>query len=227
MDIKERLWTIQDAAEYLHVAEKTVQRIVQRGELPAVKLGGQWRFIPEQLSEWLHAKGTRPDSLRDLLRVDPVAVPIDRLLRPERIIHAPDAPDADAVLRTLSAATHAAFPAIDPEDYYAALKERETLASTAIGNGIAVPHIRRIEDNPAGSMDIFMLITPEPIQYGAAWCSVYCLVCTDDIVLHLRIIQKIAYALNRKGLVEAIQSQNDSSATVATILEAERRRHDE
>src|SRR6056297_278066 len=108
MDITERLWTLSDAARYLHVAEKTIARMIQRGELPAVRLGGQWRFMPEQLSQWLHDRTSRPDSLRDLLRVDPIAVPIDRLIRREHIFCGNPAQTQTKVLAALTDAVHAA-----------------------------------------------------------------------------------------------------------------------
>lgn len=222
MDITERLWSIQDAASYLHIAEKTVSRMIQRGELPAVRLGGQWRFVPEQLSEWLHAKGSRPDSLRDLLRIDPLAVPIDRLLHPDRIVTKDDSPHADAVLQRLAEMVGATYPTVDPEEYKEALQDREDLASTSLGGGLAIPHIRRIEDNPPESMDIFTIITQQPVRYGGGECSLFCLVVTNDLVLHLRILQKIGYVLRKDGLVETLQSIGHPDDVIARVLEAER-----
>jgi len=222
MDITGRLWSIQDAASYLHIAEKTVSRMIQRGELPAVRIGGQWRFIPEQLSRWLNDQGARPDSLRDLLRLDPIAVPIDRILKPEHIICKSQAGSARGVLRELAEKAHEAFPGIDPEEYHSALLAREELASTVIGNGLAVPHIRRIESNPPGSMELFVLITENPVHYGGTDCSIFCLICTDDLVLHLRIIQKVAYVLRRRDTIETLEDQKVPEAVIATILAAER-----
>lgn len=222
MDNTERLWSIQDAASYLHIAEKTVSRMIQRGELPAVRLGGQWRFVPEQLSEWLHAKGSRPDSLRDLLRIDPLAVPIDRLLHPDRIVTRSKVQHADAVLRQFAKMVGEAFPTVDPHEYRDALQDREDLASTSLGGGLAIPHIRRIEDNPPGSMEIFTIITERSVRYGGGECSLFCLAVTDDLVLHLRIIQKIGYVLRKEGLVESLQTIDHPDEVIARVLQAER-----
>jgi PTS system nitrogen regulatory IIA component len=43
-------------------------------------------------------------------------------------------------LRELAAAVHAGRPEFDTEALYAILQERETLGSTGIGDGIAIPH---------------------------------------------------------------------------------------
>ena len=227
MDITERLWTLTDAATYLHVAEKTVTRMIQRGELPAVRLGGQWRFVPEKLSQWLQDRTSRPDSLRDLLRVDPIAVPIDRLVQPEHIFPGHPAQTQTEVLTALADAVHTTYPGVDPAGYLAALQEREELATTALGAGLAAPHVRRTEDNPPGSLDLFLLISKTPVPYGSGTCSVFCLVCTDDLVLHLRMIQKISYLLREESFVERLQNQPDTAAIIATLLTGERTSHNE
>lgn len=37
----------REVAENLHVSERTVRRMCARGELPAIKAGGQWRIYPD------------------------------------------------------------------------------------------------------------------------------------------------------------------------------------
>lgn len=48
-----RLLTLTEAAELLHVSTRTVQRLIRHGELPAFKVGGQWRVREAQLREWI------------------------------------------------------------------------------------------------------------------------------------------------------------------------------
>jgi excisionase family DNA binding protein len=35
---------IKQAAEYLQIKERTLYRLVGEGEIPGIKVGGQWRF---------------------------------------------------------------------------------------------------------------------------------------------------------------------------------------
>jgi excisionase family DNA binding protein len=37
----------------LHLSRRTLQRMIHRKELPAFKVGGQWRVHPSQLAKWL------------------------------------------------------------------------------------------------------------------------------------------------------------------------------
>ena len=45
--------TVEELAEALKVHVRTIQRLVERKELPAIKIGRQWRFRREWVSEWL------------------------------------------------------------------------------------------------------------------------------------------------------------------------------
>jgi excisionase family DNA binding protein len=48
----EGLWTVDQAAEFLKLKPYTVRVWVRRG-MPAIKIGGRLRFIPDELKRWL------------------------------------------------------------------------------------------------------------------------------------------------------------------------------
>ena len=43
----EKLLAIKEAAHVMNVHPRTVNRMINRGELPAVKVAGRWRIKPE------------------------------------------------------------------------------------------------------------------------------------------------------------------------------------
>jgi excisionase family DNA binding protein len=45
--------TLPEVAGLLKVAEKTVYTMAQRGQLPAFKVRGQWRFKRSDLDQWI------------------------------------------------------------------------------------------------------------------------------------------------------------------------------
>lgn len=51
-----QLLTAKEVAEILKVSDRTVLRLAERGDLPAKRIGTQWRFIPKVLDEWIHTK---------------------------------------------------------------------------------------------------------------------------------------------------------------------------
>ena len=51
-----RLLTLSEAAALLHVSTRTLQRMIRSGELPALKVGGQWRMRESQLTQWIEKR---------------------------------------------------------------------------------------------------------------------------------------------------------------------------
>ena len=48
-----RLLTTHETAELLQVSKRTLQRMINRKDLPAFKVGGQWRIYETALAKWL------------------------------------------------------------------------------------------------------------------------------------------------------------------------------
>jgi excisionase family DNA binding protein len=48
--------TIAEVAKYLKLHELTVRRLAREGELPAFKVGRQWRIKRELLESWIEQR---------------------------------------------------------------------------------------------------------------------------------------------------------------------------
>ena len=55
-----RLLTLAEAANLLQVSTRTLQRMIRGGQLPAFKVGGQWRLREAQLRQWVESRETSP-----------------------------------------------------------------------------------------------------------------------------------------------------------------------
>jgi excisionase family DNA binding protein len=53
-----RLLTLADAARLLQVSTRTLHRMIRSGDLPALKVGGQWRLRESQLQQWVEHRET-------------------------------------------------------------------------------------------------------------------------------------------------------------------------
>ena len=51
--MSDEILTLPEVAQLLKVAEKTVYSMAQKGQLPAFKVGGQWRFKRAELDKWI------------------------------------------------------------------------------------------------------------------------------------------------------------------------------
>lgn len=53
MEPQDEFVTIEELATLLKVSPRTLQRVIQRREMPAIRVGRQWRFRREWVKEWL------------------------------------------------------------------------------------------------------------------------------------------------------------------------------
>jgi excisionase family DNA binding protein len=47
-----RLMTVRDLSEYLHVHISTIYRMLKQHEIPAFRIGSDWRFNIESVHRW-------------------------------------------------------------------------------------------------------------------------------------------------------------------------------
>ena len=48
----------REAQRYLNVSRSTLYNLIRAKKIPAVKLGGQWRFRKERLVKWFDSQET-------------------------------------------------------------------------------------------------------------------------------------------------------------------------
>lgn len=57
----DRLWTVAEVANHMRVSNMTVYRLIKAGELPALRVGKNYRIRGRDLSAYLDASSTRTD----------------------------------------------------------------------------------------------------------------------------------------------------------------------
>ncbi len=134
--------TIRQLAEYLMVSEKTVYRMLDRNELPAMRVGSQWRFRKLDIDSWLTEEVRRVEhegqlGLLDALEMSEIA--ITPLLTPDNIWLSVTPASRDELLafltREASIDSH-----VDRDQLLRSIREREAICSTAVLEGAAFPH---------------------------------------------------------------------------------------
>jgi excisionase family DNA binding protein len=58
-----KLMTVDEVADYLRVTEKTIYRLLERGKIPATKVGRQWRFDTTSIDKWLRRNSAKANIL--------------------------------------------------------------------------------------------------------------------------------------------------------------------
>lgn len=57
--LKNALLTKQEVARFLHISVRSIDRMVRKGELKVIKVGGRRRFDPEDLRGIVATKGAK------------------------------------------------------------------------------------------------------------------------------------------------------------------------
>jgi excisionase family DNA binding protein len=51
--VESEILTLEEVAAYLKAGKRTVYRLAQKGQIPAFKVGGTWRFRRSELNRWI------------------------------------------------------------------------------------------------------------------------------------------------------------------------------
>lgn len=133
----EDILTIEEVAKYLRVSERTVYDWAQKGEIPAGKIGTVWRFKKADVVGWVNERLSGGSGQKDRNE----AVHVKSILSPNRIVFIKAEAKKDAL--TELAASLATAPQVKRADeLLSEILKREELMSTAVGRGIALPHVR-------------------------------------------------------------------------------------
>jgi PTS system nitrogen regulatory IIA component len=134
--VEDAILTIEEVAKYLRVSERTVYDWAQKGEIPSGKIGTVWRFKKAEIEQWVN---DRLSANRLQGNLNPVQM--DAVLSPDRILFC-DYPGKRDALLALAKNLSTAPQVKNSQELTLEILKREELMSTAIGRGIAIPHVR-------------------------------------------------------------------------------------
>jgi excisionase family DNA binding protein len=56
---QDRLWTVAEVAEHMRVSNMTVYRLIKTGDLPAIRVGKNYRIRGKELADYIDASFKR------------------------------------------------------------------------------------------------------------------------------------------------------------------------
>ncbi|TAN39001.1 MAG: helix-turn-helix domain-containing protein [Verrucomicrobia bacterium] len=217
--------TVKDVAKLLNISEKTVYRMIQRSEIPVHRIGEQFRFDRIDLMEWATAK--RINVSADLFKVpaDTGEAPplISDALTTGGIFYRLDGKDKEGALRSLVQVV--SLPSdVDRGFLLNHLIAREGLASTGIGEGLAIPHVRNPAVFPAEQTVMALGFLEHPVDFGAPdGKPVYALflLFSPSIRLHLKLLSQLSFLLNRAEVKAILARQASREDILGAIRHVE------
>jgi len=218
--------TSREAADYLKITEKKILRMARKGQIPAARVAGEWRFMRTMIDDWLIAQmKVIPDTdLAAVLASGTDLLPISRLTSGDFIKMDIRPGSKEEVLRQLIAPLVRSGLIPDEHAFISKLLEREGMVSTSVGRGAAIPHLRNPEENPSGLPDLLIGICREGTDFESAdgdKTHLFFLLLTDSKLVHLRIMAKIGYILRRPDLVSRLVAAEDRDEVLRLLIEAD------
>jgi len=219
--VDNEIMTLSEVATYLKIAEKTVSRMITRGEIPCTKVASQWRFMKSMIDDWLISRMNvvPQNDLAKILENPEGLIPFTRLTSEDLILDNVKAGTKKDILAQLIVPLVEQEIIEDADDFLRKLLTREKMVTTGIGRGVAIPHLRHPKENPGGGPRMVVGICRNGTDYESMdgkLTHLFFLLVSDSEVVHLRVMAKLNQILREGDFVTRLM--NAKKAEVLPIL---------
>jgi len=213
--------SVSDAADLLQVSQKTIYRWIKQGVLAAYRVNEQYRFNRAELLEWAtsrrinmmpeifqepEADNQRMPSLTEALASGGIHYRVEGATRDEvlaevgRVISLPEAVDREHLVKLLIA--------------------RERLASTGVGDGIAIPHVRNPVVLHVTQPIVTLCFLDQPVDFQSLDnkpVSVLFVTVSPTLRAHLSLLSELGFALRHPEVKTLIAQQPNRTQILAML----------
>jgi nitrogen PTS system EIIA component len=216
---------VKTASKLLMVSEKTIYRWIKSGDLPAYRINDIYRFNRAELLEWATAKriNVSPDIFREAEEEGEPLPGLEEAIRTGGIHYRVSGADKKSVLFSVVGLMQLP-PEVDKNHLLEVILARETLGSTGVGEGIAIPHVRNpiVLHLPNPSITLCFLESPIPFDSvdGKPVHTLFTLV-SPTVRSHLHLLSRLTFALRGSPFREAIGNQASREEILAAARAAD------
>lgn len=203
--------TIRDLTKLLNTTETMVSRWIKQRGLPAQHVGGQYRVNRTELLEWATANNIKVSlELFDHLEIEEEPVPsLSSALEAGGIHYQVRDTNKEQALRAIIQL----LPLPEGTDRELLLRlflAREVSASTAFGDGIAIPHVRNPIVLHVATPTITLAFLERPVDFGAMDgkpVQILFTIISPTTRSHLQLLARLSFALHDGRFREVIKRQ--------------------
>lgn len=218
-----QIMTLSETARYLKIAEKSLRRMLGRNDIPAVKVGNQWRFVRSVVDQWLHMHMQTAAS-QQAGAAGCLNMPFTELIRPGCVLPRIVPGSVPFVLSQLVAPLVDHGLVADTATLLQLLCWRERVVSTAIADGCAFPHPRDPEKLPVRTPCAVLGVAPDGTDFHAVDgrpTHVFLLLCAGSERVHLQLMARAALLMRQPEVVPRLRAAGDEATTRGVLAEAE------
>jgi nitrogen PTS system EIIA component len=212
---------VKDVAKFLSLPEKTIYKWIKRNELPVIKIGERYRFNRVEILEWATAKklAISPDLFIDRTSDETPSISLSEAIAEGGIHYNIAGIDRESVLRSIVEIIPLP-PGTNKKLLADALIAREHLGTTAIGDGIAIPHVRNPVVINIDKPVMALCFLQQGINFDALDrkpVDTVFTIFTPNVRAHLSLLSRLSFALHRSDVRSRIDSGSDTGAILAAI----------
>jgi PTS system nitrogen regulatory IIA component len=217
--------SVKDAAVILSVSEKTIYRWIKQETIPCYRINEQYRFNRAELLEWATSRRIQvsPDIFAEK---DESALPLPTLteaLKSGGVFYRVEGKDQSSVLRSVVDLLNLPEE-VDRQFLYQVLLARETLGSTGIGDGIAIPHVRNPVVLHVSKPTVSLCFLENPIDFGAIddlpVDTLFTLI-SPSVRAHLHLLSRLGIVLRDDRVRAALRSRATREELMDAFSKAE------
>ena len=217
------LLNIAEAAHALHAEERSLLQWIRRDKLPAERINGEFMVNRSDLLEWATNRGMKVDPL--IFKAhddDSVRLPtIPEAIEAGGIHYDIKGKDKETILRNVVACLDLP-PEVDPEFLLQVLLTREAMGTTALGDGIAIPHVRNPILLQIPVSKIALCFLAEPVDFNAPDgkpVNVLFTLTSPTVKVHLHLLSGLSFALRDKRLRAALNGRQGRDSILSLLNE--------
>jgi PTS system nitrogen regulatory IIA component len=233
--------SVKRVARALNVSEKTIYRWIDRSEIPVHHINDQYRFNTAELLEWASARkmALSPELLAGTGNGDAAHASLKAALELGGVHYGVGGPSAIAQGRPEGTRTGGEEKAsvlravvqllplpeeMDREAFFQLLLAREMAGSTAIGDGIAIPHVRNPIVLSTEHSAATLCFLAHPVDFGSLDgqpVSVLFTLVSPTVRAHLHLLSLLSFALRDPSFKSAVLRQAPREEILDAAAKAE------
>ncbi|MDO4550427.1 MAG: PTS sugar transporter subunit IIA [Planctomycetia bacterium] len=226
-------FTVEQLATYLHFQTQQVQRLAERGKIPAKRVGGEWRFSKSEIHHWLEEKIglADEDELRSMQHAldsvqlvnPPEDMAISEMLLPSTIQVPLPGRSPHSVIDAIVDLAMRSGELWDEERMKEAVRERENMYPTAMENGVALLHPRRPLTNILGGpfLALGRTLHGVPFSHTGVLTDIFFLICSTTDHQHLRTLARLSRIITTDGFLPALRELEEPMDIIKLFRETE------
>ena len=200
---------VKTVAQMLYLSEKEIHRLIKQSGIPYHRINDQYLFSRTEILEWATVRRMRV-SPRFFAEDSGAGMSLPSLLEAVRaggFLYGIQGTDQATVLRSIVGQIR--LPdGCDRDFLYEVLLARESMGSTGVGNGIAIPHVRNPVVLQVAGPSVSVCFLHDPIDFNAVDgkpVDILFTLISPTVQSHLHLLSRIGFVLHnadfRAGLV--------------------------